>query len=281
MDASPKAVREQIARSKFHLQRKDVLRSLRMLAQALELLAGAQIFGRERIEIGILLEEALRLLMEQESIKRAVPGGLPYKKGQERELAASLTRMADALESVLEKARVEERRRGLAELDSLVLAGQAELDRKQPLDARKHFRKAMELYGDEPGLCVDLGNRLMLAGLAAEAMDYFQKSIELAPNDSRAYTFLAQCLDSLGEGLKAEEVVKAALRRFGPVEALHLRLAKGALERKAWDEALMNAQAALGVNPTSRDAKRQAEAASTHIYGEPQGYLKAGQPLHS
>ncbi len=281
MDASPKAVREQIARSKFHLQRKDVLRSLRMLAQALEMLAGAQIFGRERIEIGILLEEALRLILEQESIKRVLPGGLPYKKGQERELAASLTRMADALETVLEKARLEERRRALAELDNLVLAGQAELDKKQPLDARKHFRKAMELYGEEPGLCVDLGNRLMLAGLAAEAMDYFQKSIELAPNDGRAYAFLAQCLDSLGEGPKAEEVVKAAMRRFGPTEAQYVRLAKGALERKAWDEALVNAQAALGLNPASRDAKRHAEAASAHIYGDAQGYLKAGQAIQA
>lgn len=279
MDASPKNVREQIARSKFYLQRKDVLRSLRVLAQSLTMLAGAQIFGRERIEIGILMEDAVRLLSEQENIRRAVPNGLSYKKGQERELAATLTRMADALETVLGKAQVEERRKRLVELDELVLAGQAELDKKQPLDARKFFRKAMELFGDEPGLCVDLGNRLMLAGLAAESMEYFQKSIELAPNDSRAYTFLAQCLDGLGEGGKAEDLVKAALRRFGPTEASYVRLAKGALGRKVWDEALVNAQAALGVNPTSREALRQAETASQQIYGDAQGYLKKGGPL--
>ena len=93
MDASPKSVREHIARSKFYLQRKDVLRSLRALSLALGALVGAQIVGRERIEIGILMEEAVRLLMEQDVLKRAVPGGLTYKKGQERELAAQLTRM--------------------------------------------------------------------------------------------------------------------------------------------------------------------------------------------
>jgi len=278
MDASPKHVREQIARAKFYLQRKDVLRSLRVLAQALGVLVGAQIVGRERIEIGILMEEAIRLLMEQETLKRAVPGGLVYKKGQERELAACLTRMADALAAVLERAQVEERRKRLAELDELVLAGQNELDNKQPLEARKHFRRAMELFGDEPGLLVDLGNRLMLAGLVAEASEYFQKSMETAPTDARAYTFLAQCQDALGEGLKAEEVLKAAIRRFGPNEFLLVRLAKGALERRAWNEALVNAQAVLAINPTNRDALRHAESASQHIYGDPQAYRKKTAP---
>lgn len=279
MDASPKNVREHIARSKFYLQRGDVLRSLRVMATALELLAGAQIFGRERIEIGILLEDAVRLLGEQETLRRAMPGGISYKKGQERELAAGLTRMADALETVLGKARLEERRKRLAELDELVLSGQAELDRKEPLEARKFFRRAQELYGDEPGLLVDLGNRLMLAGILPEAMEYFQKSIDATQGDCRAFIFLAQCLDAQGEGAKAEEMVKTALRRFGPSEPLHLRLAKGALERKAWDEALTNARAALDLNPASRDARRAAETASQHIYGDATAYLKSGQTL--
>lgn len=278
MDASPKNVREHIARSKFYLQRKDMLRSLRALSQALSMLAGSQIFGRERIEISILMEEAVRLLCEQDVVKRAVPGGLAYKKGQERELAAGLTRMADALEALLGKAQVEERRRRLAELDELVLAGQAELDNKQPLEARKFFRRAMDSCGDEPGLLVDLGNRLMLAGLAAEATEYFQKSIEAAPTDPRAYSLLAQCLEALGEGAKAEEVLKAALRRFGPDEGLLVRLAQAALKRKAWKDALASAQAALELNPTGRDARRSAEAASERLYGTAQGYLTGGPP---
>jgi tetratricopeptide (TPR) repeat protein len=273
MDASPKIVREHIARAKFSLQRKDVLRALRALAQGLAMLAGAPlIVGRERIEIGILMEEALRLLSEQEGIKKAVPGGIAYKKGQERELAAHLTRMADALAAVLDRQRLEERRRRLAELDELVLAGQAELDNKQPLEARKHFRRAVENFADEPGLFVDLGNRLMLAGLVAEAAEYFQKSIEVAPTDPRAYTLFAQCQSALGEGLKAEETLKAALRRFGPDEALLARLAKDALERRAWNEALTNAQAALDINAGNREALRVAEAASTHVYGDAQAY---------
>lgn len=277
MDVSPKNIREQIARSRYLLQRKDVLRALRVFSSALAALAGAQIFGRERIEIGILLEEAVRSLMEQESLARALPAPLAYKKGQERELAATLGRLADALESVLEKARLDERRRRMAELDELVLAGQAELERKQPLEARKYFRKAAESFADEPGLFTDLGNRLMLAGLTAEAADLFQRAIEAFPADARAYTLLSQCQDALGEGAKAEETVKAALRRFGPSEAGYLRLAKGALERQAWGEALMNAQAALEQNPTGREARSMAEAASTRVYGDAQGYLRKSE----
>ncbi len=280
MEASPKNVREQIARSKFYLQRKDILRCMRVLAQALGMLAGSQIFGRERIEIGILMEEAVRLLGEQEVLKRAVPAGLAYKKGQERELSAGLTRMADVLETIMGKAQVEERRKRLAELDELVLSGQTELDNKQPLEARKFFRRAMENFGDEPGLLVDLGNRLMLAGLVSEAVEYFQKSIEGAPTDIRAYSFLAQCQEALGEHVKAEEVVRATLRRFGPNEDLLVRLAKAELGRRAWKEALADAQAALEVNPKGREALRIAEAASERLFGTAQGYLsgKAAPP---
>lgn len=277
MDASPKNVREHIARSKFYLQRKDVLRSLRALAQGLELLAGSQIFGRERIEISILMEEAVRLMGEQEAIKRAVPSGLSYKKGQERELSASLTRMADVLETLLGKAEVDARRKRLAELDELVLAGQAELDKKQPLEARKLFRRALDGFSDEPGLLVDLGNRLMLAGLPAEACEYFQKSIEAAPTDQRAYEYLAQCLDATGESVKAEEILKAAIKRFRPTEQMLVRLAKGAIERRNWDEALLYAEKALEANPTSRDAKRYADAASERIYGTAGGGSKGGR----
>lgn len=278
MDVSPKTVREQIARAKFHLQRGDLLRTLRGLAGALLDLSGAQIFGRDRIEIGVLLEEALRQLAEQDAIKRAMPGGLPYKKGQERELAQCLTRLGDALESVLEKARVEARRRKLAELDELVLSGQEQLAKKEFLEARRIFRRAAEAHGDEPGLYADLGNRFLLAGLPAEAAEFFQRAMEAAPADQRAHFLLVQCHDALGEGLKAEDLAKGALRRFGYNESLHLRLAKGALERREWNEALTNAQAVLDQSPQSAEAGRIAAVANAKVYGEGKGREK-GAPI--
>ncbi|PKN08457.1 MAG: hypothetical protein CVU73_08435 [Deltaproteobacteria bacterium HGW-Deltaproteobacteria-8] len=274
MDTSPKNVREHIARSKFFLQRKDLLKSLKSLGLALELLASGQIFGRERIEIDILLEEAVRLLMEQEGLKAVFPAGLAHKKGKERELSATINRVANALELVLGRAKKEERRKQLVELDEAIIAGQAGLDQGQPLEARKHFRRASEICGDEPGLYADIGNRFLLAGLLAEAVEYLQKNIEVAPADLRAYPALAQCYDSLGEPDKAEEVLKAALRRFGPMEALNLRLAKGALERKKWADALLNAQEVLKLNATNQEGRRLAAEASQRIYGDPQAYLR-------
>ncbi|OGR34662.1 MAG: hypothetical protein A2051_06950 [Desulfovibrionales bacterium GWA2_65_9] len=274
MDTSPKNVREHIARSKFFLQRKDLLKSLKSLGLALELLASGQIFGRERIEIDILMEEAVRLVMEQEALKAAFPAGLAHKKGKERELSATINRVANALETVLGRAKKEERRKQLAELDEAILAGQTGLDQNQPLEARKHFRRAVELCGDEPGLFADIGNRFLLAGLLAEAVEYLQKNIEVTPGELRAYPALAQCYDALGEADKAEEVLKAALRRFGPIEALNLRLAKGALERRSWEETLVNAQEVLKLNPTNQEGQRLASAASQYIYGDPQAYLR-------
>jgi len=274
MDTSPKNVREHIARSKFFLQRKDILKSLKSLGLALELLASGQIFGRERIEIDILMEEAVRLIMEQEGLKAAFPAGMAHKKGKERELAATVGRVANALETVLGRAKKEERRKRLAELDELILAGQAELDQNHPMEARKHFRRATELCGDEPGLFADIGNRFLLAGLLAEAVEYLQKNIEATPGDMRAYPALAQCHDALGESEKAEDVLRAAQRRFGPSEALNLRLAKGALERRSWEEALVNAQEVLKLNPTNQEGLRLASAASERIYGDPLAYQR-------
>ncbi len=274
MDTSPKNVREHIARSRFFLQRKDLLKSLKSLGLALELLASGQAIGRERIEIDILMEEAVRLIMEQEGLNAAFPPGMAYKKGKELELSTTILRVANALETVLGRAKKEERRKQLAELDELILSGQKELDQGQPAEARKLFRRAAELCGDESGLYADLGTRLMLAGYFAEAAEYLQKNIELAPADPRGYPPLVQCNDSLGESEKAEEIVRAALRRFGPSEALNLRLAKGALERRSWGDALVNAQAVLKVNSTSQEGLRLAAIASQHIYGDPEAYQR-------
>lgn len=274
MDTSPKTVREYIARAKFHIQRRDILKALKTLAHALDLLAASQIFGRERIEIGVLMEEAVRVLMDQDMLKRSVPGGLSYVKGKEKDLSASLKRLAAALEEALEKLRTEERRKGLMELDELVLGGQELLDRKEPLEARRLFRKALELYGDEPGLPVDIGNRLMLAGLPAEATEYFQKSIEVSPGDMRAFTLLTQCLEALGEADKAEDLMRATLRRFGPNEAILVRLGKAALARRNWNEAMACAKGALELNGTNQEARRMGEEASARVYGDPNGYLE-------
>jgi pentatricopeptide repeat protein len=273
MDTSPKTVREHIARSKFCTQRQDILRSLKELATALDLLAASQIFGRERIDIGILMEEAVRLLMEQDMMKRSVPGGLSYVKGKEKELSAMLKRLAAVLEGVLAKRRVEERRRALLELDELMIAAQAELGKKEPLEARKLFRKAMEQFGEEQGLLIDIGTRLLLAGLPAEATEYFQKGMEAEPNDPRSYNMLIQCLEAMGDLDKAEDLMKATLRRFGPNEGLLVRVGRGALARRNWDEALNAVAVALKINPNNQEAHKIASEASTRVYGSPTGYL--------
>lgn len=274
MDASPKTVREYIARAKFHLQRNDILKTLKALAHALDLLAASQIFGRERIEIGVLLDEGVRLLMEQDMMKRSVPGGLAYVKGKEKDLSATLKRLAAALEEALNKLRTEERRKGLMELDELILGAQEQLDKKEPLEARRLFRKAVEQFGEEPGLYVDIGNRLMLAGLPNEATEYFQKSIETSQNDMRAYILLTQCMEALGETDKAEDLMRATLRRFGPNEAILVRLGKAALARRNWDEAMACARGALELNPSNQEAQRFGSEASTRIFGDPKGFLE-------
>lgn len=267
MSASSKTVKEFIARAKSYIQRNDYLRTLKALCQALELLQGSQIFGRERFEVNVLLDEALRDLSGMKQIKRVFPQGIHYEKGQEKALWRTLTRMHDKLEAAIEKVRVEKIRAQKLELDEMLMKAQDFLSKKEPLEARKLFRKASELYPEEKNLPVDIGNRLMMAGLFVEALEYFKRGMEVDSSDPRPYQFSILCHEATGELDKAEEVVKETLRRFGGNESIYLRMAKLALQKRQWSEAYDVVAQALQLNPTNQEGLKILKQVGPRIFG--------------
>ena len=265
--ASSKTIKEHIARAKTYVQKGDVRRSLANLVKALELFITSKIFGREKFEIEILLDEVLRELSRQPALKRLFPDGLTYIRGQERKLYQTTKKLHDKLVQVMEKMRIERIRKQKYTIDEMLIAGQEHLKNGEPMEARKAFRKCSETFGgDEPGLFSDIGNRLLMAGMFQEAIEYFERGREAMSGDARPYTGLINCYEGLGETGKAMEMVKETMRKFGANESLYTKLAKQFLAKREWGEAHDAAQAALNLNPLSAEAKKIVDRTASKIF---------------
>ena len=267
MSTTAKTIKENIARSKHYLGRGDYLRSLMALYTGLEQMTASQVFGREKIEIGILMDEALRELSGSPVFQKIFPNGIRYEKGKERELHERIRTLHDQLRERMETARVEKLRKQKLELDEMLLNAEGLLTKGEPLEARMYFRKAAELFGDEEdGLLVDIAQRMLKTGLFQEALEYVEAAREKTPNDPRVYSAHLRCLEALGENEQAEEVVRDALKRFGANESLYLRLARLMVIKRDWGEAHNAAKGALNLNPLSAEAQKIADETGKRIF---------------
>lgn len=276
MSVTAKSIREDIARAKSYIARKDYLRTLEFLARAVKGVAASQVFGREKFEVQALLEEVFRDFNELSMIQRLFPKGLNYQRGKEAALYKTLIRLAAKLKAAMEKAKIAKQRERFAELDNMLLEAQKHLENQEHLEARKLFRKASDSYSDIPGINSDIGTRLMMGGLFQEAAEYLKRAIEQNGSDNRAHSSLIMCYEGLGEAGKAIDAVKDAMRRLGINESLEIKLAKLHLSRREWGEAHKYASSVTQKNPLNVEAEKIVKKTEPKIYGRSGGAPKAG-----
>ncbi|WP_029897410.1 hypothetical protein [Desulfohalovibrio reitneri] len=268
MKAEVKEIKEHVARAKAHVTKHDVVRTLDALIDALTGLSKAkQMYGREKFEVEILIDEVLRTLSAQSHMKNLFPKGLTFKRGQEKNLLATLTKLRDRINSAIEKAEQEKMRAYKLSIDEAVLGAQKLLDEGSQDEARRAFRKAADKFADEPGLLQDVGSRLLRGRLVQESVEYLNAAIEQDPRDPRPYTHLVNALEHLGELERAEDVTKNALRNFGPNDRTYTILARIHMKKKEWDEAYDMAQAAMDINPFASEAEKIAKQVKPRIFG--------------
>lgn len=281
-EESKEAVRH-INRAKAYVNKFDAIRTMQCLIDALELLTKANnIFGRERFEIEILMDEVLRLLTAMEEMRNIFPSGLKYKKGKERVLHGLLTKVLQTITEAIEKAEIDKIRKRKNEIDRYLLQGQKLLDEKNHIEARKVFRRAQELFADEPGIHQDIGQRLFRAGLAVEALEFFEAAMKQDNRDPRPYTFMINSLEVMGELEKAEHFVKEAFKNFGGSERIYVRWAQLAEKMRKWDDAFDAAQSALESNPHSREAQAIIKRVKPRVFGRGEDGKRqpsSGQPI--
>ena len=276
MKPQAKEIREHVARARAYANKLNIVKSLRSLSDGLELLLQSQVFGREKFELGILVDEVLRTLSAQDEFKRFVPQGLKYTKGQERQMFLVARKLADKIEEIYEKARMEEVRKSKNLIDGMILQGQSLLDKKDNVAARKMFYKVVEKFPDEIGLAVDCGQRLIMAGQFQDAIDFLEKGIKADPKDTRPYSHLVTCYESMGDLEKAEALIKDILRRHGANESIYTRLAKLYIKLRKWSEAYDAAEQALSFNEFSPDALKIKEKAASRVFSGGKAKAKGG-----
>jgi len=261
-----KEIRENIARARAYANKSDYLKTLSCLAVAIKGLVTSQIFGSEKFEIYSHLDEALRDLNKMTMIKRLFPQGLKYTRGNERAFFQTLTRLHKKLQEATEKARLTKQRKRLSVLDDNLIKAEALIKADNPLEARKLYRKISEFFQDIEGIDSDIGNRLAMFGLHAEAVEYLNKALKERGSDARAHNALVLCYEALGEDEKAMEAIKEAMRRIGASESLYLRLAKLHLKKREWGQVFNNAQAVIDRNPLNTEAQKLVKMAEPKIF---------------
>ena len=267
MSASAKNIKEHIARAKNYAIRKDYLRSLSSLCLALDHTTRSQVFGRDKFEISSLLDEALRVFASTGPMKKVFPNGIKYTFGEEKQLRNKLQRLHDNMEERIRKAQIEKIRKRKAELDALLMTGQQFLEQGESIEARKRFRRAVETFNaEEPGLFVNVGNRLLKGGLFGEAVEYFERAIEVNERDGRPYSGLIKCYEGLHETEKVEEYIRLTVRNFGANTSLWLKLAEIYVGKREWSEAYDAAKAAVELDPTNTKAQKIAKEAGDRIF---------------
>ncbi|CCO23673.1 tetratricopeptide repeat protein [Maridesulfovibrio hydrothermalis] len=265
--SSAKSIKENIARAKAYGQRKDYMRCLHALSISLDEFGGSKIFGREKFEIGILVDEVFRQLLAMEELKRVLPRGLKYTKGQEKKLSAILKKIHDTIKTALEKAAIEKIRKQKNQIDQYILAGQKALAKKDVKEAKKFFRKITDAYPEERGILQDVGARLVKSGFPADGVEYLERAIAQSPSDSRPYISLLLAWEMQGEEDKALAIIKDIVRRFGANESIYIRQAKLFLGKRMYTEAYDASAAALKLNPLSREAKKISDRLGPKIFG--------------
>ena len=263
---SAKEIREDIARARAYAKKSDYLKTLWCLAAAIKGIATSQVFGSEKFEIYSHLDEALRDLNKMGMIKRLFPQGLKYARGKERAFYQTLMRLHKKLQEATEKARLTKQRKRLAVLDDNLIKAEALIKADNPLEARKLYRKISEYFQDIEGIDSDIGNRLAMFGLHAEAVEYLNKALQDRANDARAHSALILCYEAMNEDEKAMEAIKEAMRRIGASENLYLRMAKLHLKKREWGQVYNNAKAVVDRNPLNSEAQKMMKLAEPKIF---------------
>jgi len=256
-----------ISRAKAGLAKLDALRTLREVVEGLRLMnKNPVLVGRERIELEFMLDEVARSLSALEEMKSLFPRGLTFQKGQEKDLLARLEKVLEGISSAINKAETDKLRNRYNEIDRHLIQGQKLLEIKNPIEARKAFRRCQEMFPDEPGLNHDIGTRLLRAGLAAESIEYFEAAMARDPRDARAFAAVVAAQEAVGETEKALDMVKTIFRSFGANERLYLKLAELNYKLRQWDACYDAAKAAHDMNPCCSHAKAIMDKVASKIF---------------
>ncbi len=259
---APKAVRDNIARSRAYLARGYLTRALEAMETALRAYSGTTLIGQPRFETEVHIHEFVNDLNRNHTVRkffeqRKVFSGpyVSYTPGEELPLAERLESIRHAMLEEERERAAEQAQKVLMRKMELTGNGQARLDAGDLPRGRALLRRVAEEWGHEPGVLSDIGQRFLRARLFYEAAELFEAALDVFPGEAQAYSGAVAAYMDLREYQKAESVYLRALRQFGSHPRTMLNLAKLYMEWRKRDKAYEFANRAAQADPSLAEAR--------------------------
>ncbi len=256
MKVTAKSIREDLARAKAAYAKNDEVRVLRLLALSLKAFIALKPAGPDRTAIEGLLREVFGLINKLDHVKKLVPKGVPYLKGQEPKLLAYLIPLAQKVEEEINKESLEAMRERKLRIDQSVIKGRKFLDEDNILEAMRNFRAAVDDYVDEDGLFPLLTSLLIDKGYHKQALEYVKRAIEVSPGNPRSYDFLLTALTGSKEWELGEKILREQLKKTPDQPMVPGHLGFALAKAGKLDEAAAFAQKALAADPGADIARK-------------------------
>lgn len=272
-DTPSKQAKEHIARAKGALGKADAVKAMQNGFEAARILKSGKIFGRERFEVDVLMNEFVVEYNKNPEVRshftsrgiHATPY-CRYERGKEKALM-------DFFQETIEAFRLEEEKEENKQAEKRENTKQKWLDQAQKLldegdtaKAKIYLRRVADTYGDEPGVLTDVGARLLGAGLFFEAGEVLEEAFEKNQKDSKALAYAVKAYRNAREFPKMEKLYKTALKVFGSHPKTLLNMAKMYLDWHKWDEAYNHAKQAYDGDRNLSEAKEIMETTGKRIF---------------
>ncbi|WP_428562709.1 MAG: tetratricopeptide repeat protein [Solidesulfovibrio sp. DCME] len=265
MPPSAKTIREDLARAKAAYAKNEDLRAVQLVVAALRAFVAVKLPGTDRMTIESQLREALANLSKLPRVLHYAPNGIPYAKGNEQKLHASLAALAQKIEADINRESLDAMRERKLRIDHAIIKGAKLLAEGNLLEAQRNFRAAVADYVDEKGLFPLLASKLIDAGHFKASLEYVKRAVEVAPDNARAYDFLLTVAAKTEEWPLAERILLEAGQKGLTHPLLDQALAQVEARLGKWGEAQNAAKRAVEADARLAEAARILAAAGKHL----------------
>ncbi|MGE4299407.1 MAG: tetratricopeptide repeat protein [Desulfovibrionaceae bacterium] len=274
MLATPgKTVREHFARARSTLSRDEVLKAVSAAINGLEHCINSRIMGKEKMEIEALISDFLGDFNRHPVIREyfyahgvhAMPF-IKYAKGKENKLLEKFETIERDMTVAEKQAEEQAEKQQEQRKEELLQKGQECLDQEDFPRGKGALRRAAEAYGDEPGLLVDIADRLYKAKQWREAAEFAERAMEKFRMDPKPYSVAVQAYMQMREFEACENVFLKVLKQFGAHPRTYQSMSRMYLEWRNYDKAYDFAKQALEQDPDLKIAKEIVEKVGKRMF---------------
>jgi tetratricopeptide (TPR) repeat protein len=272
-DTPAKQAKEHIARAKGALSKADPIKAMQSGYEAVKLLKSGKIYGRERFEVDVLMNEFVVEYNRHPDIRahftarniHATPY-CKYERGKEKALMDFFDQTIKAFRHEEEQSDQEQAEKHEQTKFKWLEHAQKLLDSGDTAKAKVYLRRVADNYGGEPGVLTDVGARMLGAGLYFEAGEALEEAFDMNQKDSKALAYAVKAYKNAREYTKMEQLYKKALKVFGAHPKTLLNMAKMYLDWHKWDEAYNHAKQAYDGDNSLEEAKQIMETTGKRIF---------------